>query len=548
MLNNLDWLAAGKDFPPASERERLKRYRQNKQIYDNDHADVYAEQLKRIDKVVGNVSEIISYPIVLNFQKKVSLKTADFLFLEKPIIKSKDEKQQETIDEIITKSDLLSIGFQGAIDCSRYGTAVYKIDIEDGKGVVTISSPEYLFIVVDNDNRKKITHYVIAWTYKEKVNGEEKAFLKATIYGKNAYRTIVFSLKEASSEAAYTIGKSVKDTKDVATGLDDFAVIPIHNQLTSDSVYGSDDYMDVDSIVSELEVRTAQISKILDVFASPTVSGSAHALDSDGKGGYVFNAGNFYARNDTDEPQLEYIVWEASLDANFKQVEKLINYLSVISEMGAAIFRDDMSTGNIPSGTALRKLYINVLAKVARVRNSFDKGFKKAIAAASQAGYGGKIEEQVISITWQDGLPSDPKEEAEIMVSRTGNKATMSVGRALKQYDGLTDDDIEKEQEALAEESVTENPMQVPGINNGSIEGEEGEIIQPEGDVDAELSYNGAQIQSALDIAVKVAEGTIASEAAISMMIKFLRMDEKTAKQIINAQAKVNIPEDKKIE
>jgi len=110
MLSNLDWLGEGQTFPPEDERDRLTRYAQNKLIYEGDHAQVYAEQLKRIEKVVGNVSEIISYPIVLNFQKKVSLKTADFLFQEPPRITAKDEIKQKAIDEIIERSDLLGIG------------------------------------------------------------------------------------------------------------------------------------------------------------------------------------------------------------------------------------------------------------------------------------------------------------------------------------------------------------------------------------------------------------------------------------------------------
>ncbi len=74
MLNNLNWLNTGQVFPPQGERERLNRYAENKLIFDNRHNEVYCEQVKRIERVLGNISEVISYPIVLNFQKKISLK------------------------------------------------------------------------------------------------------------------------------------------------------------------------------------------------------------------------------------------------------------------------------------------------------------------------------------------------------------------------------------------------------------------------------------------------------------------------------------------
>ena len=258
MLSNLDWLKEGQLFPPEDERERLARYAQNKLVYEGEHAKVYEQQLKRIEKVVGNVSEIISYPIVLNFQKKVSLKTADFLFQEPPQITSRDKEKQQTIDDIITRSDLLGIGFQGAIDCSRYGTAVYKIDIEDGRGKVSLSSPEYLFCVVAPEDRKRVTHYVIAYTYTEEAErSPDKHFLSATVYDKTTYRAMTFEMATGLKNLCLTIGRKIKDSGKVQTGLTDFAVIPVHNTVTSDTVYGTDDYVDLDSIVAELEVRTA---------------------------------------------------------------------------------------------------------------------------------------------------------------------------------------------------------------------------------------------------------------------------------------------------
>lgn len=452
MLSNLDWLKEGQIFPPEDERERLTRYAQNKLIYEGDHAQVYAQQLRRIEKVVGNVSEIISYPIVLNFQKKVSLKTADFLFQEPPRITASGETKQKALEEIIARSDLMGIGFQGAIDCSRYGTAVYKIDVEDGRGRVNLSSPEYLFCVVAPDDRKCVTHYVIAYTYTEDIKGKEKNFLSTTVYTKKTYRTMKFEMATGLRAFNYTIGKKIKDTGEVQTGLSDFAVVPVHNMVTSDTIYGADDYNDLDSIVAELEVRTAQISKILDVFASPTVSGSAHALEADGAGGYTFNTGNFYARTDTEEPPLEYVTWNASLDSNFLQIERLLNHLSVISEMGPAIFNADITRGGqVVSGAALRKLYINVLSKVSRLRNAFDTCFKRVLATASEVSFP-KIEPNEISITWMDGLPNDPMEEAQIMNARTGGMPTMSVRRALRDYDGLSEDAALKEVGKIAEE------------------------------------------------------------------------------------------------
>jgi len=297
-----------------------------------------------------------------------------------------------------------------------------------------------------------VKKYVIAYTYTEEVKGKDKNFLCATVYSKETYRAMKFEMAADIRSFCFTIGKKIKDSGEVKTGLTDFAVVPVHNMVTSDTIYGADDYTDLDSIVAELEVRTAQISKILDVFASPTVSGSAHALEPDGAGGYTFNTGNFYARNDSDEAPLEYVTWNASLDSNFLQIERLLNHLSVISEMGPAIFNADITRGGqVVSGAALRKLYINVLSKVARLRNSFDTCFKRVLATASEVSFP-QITPADISITWMDGLPNDPMEEAQIMNARTGGMPTMSVRRALRDYDGLSEDVSDKEIDRIKEE------------------------------------------------------------------------------------------------
>lgn len=442
----------GRHFPPTTENERLERYAQNKLIFDNEHGKVYGEQFKRIEKVIGSIANVISYPIILNFQKKISLKTADFLFMEKPVIGV--EGKQDTIRDIIDASDLFSIGYQGVIDCSRYGTCVYKIDSVDGKGKISISSPEYLFTVVDIHDRKKIIHHVMAWTFDKGEGKNKDRFLISYIHSKGSYRKAIYALNESN-----VIQGLVIDSHDIKTRLDDFAIIPVHNVLTSDSIYGIDDYIDVDSIVSELEVRTAQISKILDTHANPTISGSAGALTKNSDGSFSFNTGNFYPRNTLDEPPLEYITWEANLDANFKQIDRLLNHLCVISEMGAAIFDAGFKSGEIPSGTALKRLYINALAKVARVRTSFDTAFKKAISLASQIGYA-PIKFGEINITWQDGLPNDPYETAQIIAARTAGAQTMSIERVLRQYDGMIDEGkIEGEKADISlHKNISQNP------------------------------------------------------------------------------------------
>jgi hypothetical protein len=199
-------------------------------------------------------------------------------------------------------------------------------------------------------------------------------------------------------------------------------------------------------------VRVAQISRILDKHAAPSVSGPQTSLEKDQETGeWRLKLGNFFPRNTSDDPEPKYMTWDGKLDPSFKQAELLINQLYIISEMGAALLGDFSNTnsGQVPSGTAMRRMMMSPLAKVNRIRMRFDPAIKQAISMASKLSAGIKIEPSDITINWQDGLPADPKEQAEIESTRTGGKATSSQQSAIMRLDDADEDTAMDEYERI---------------------------------------------------------------------------------------------------
>ena len=468
MLTSLDFLKVGKQWPPPGEEERLSKYEKNRLIFEGKHEQVYKESFKRISRVIGNFEEVVSYQVLINFQKLISLKIADFLLGEPPKITCGDDnsKHQIALDNIAENSDLNNTCYSSAIDISRYGDGVFNIyKDEEGKGIIDITQPSFYFKVVDPKNIKKVLYHVLAHTYEitdynKGLFGNKETttkYLYVQIHSKGLYEEFTYKLN-----AQNIISEVVEDKKTVKTGLNDFAIVPIHNLLTSDRVYGIDDYNDLDSIISELEVRVSQISKILDKHAEPSVERPESALiQNPNTGEYQLKMGNYFTRYSNDDPGVKYITWDAQLESNFKIIEKLINMLAVVSEMGSAIFDNEMNTGQIASGTALRRMMISPLAKTNRVRMRFDSALKKAIKLCSQLGGEGIVDlsKEKINIFWNDGLPGDPKEEAEVMAIRTGNKSTLSQYSAIQRLDGLSDEDTSKEIEAIKQDEVNNNPL-----------------------------------------------------------------------------------------
>ncbi len=454
MLTNLGFLEPGQSFPPASESERLEMYRNNKDLFESKHAEVYAENLKRIERVISNFGEVISYPVVVNFQRLISLKCADLLLGEAPIITS---SKQTSVDTIADNSDLINTAYQAAIDVSRYGDGLFYVRKAADKGVIELSQPPMWFPVVSEFSVKDIVNHVLAWVN----NGK----LTVRIHAKGSYETRAYSIERS------TILKEIEPRTVVQTGLDDFAVVQIPNVITSDRCTGMDDYTDVDSIVADLMVRVGQIDRILDKHASPSMSGPQASLERDPVSGeWRLKAGNYFPRETKEDPEVAYITWDGQLEANFKQIERLTNLLYTISEMGSAIFGDmSTSTGEIPSGSALKRLMISPLAKVTRIRNHFDTGLKKALVLCSQLGGKGvtKLEYKDITIKWQDGLPSDELETSEILKNRTAGKATMSVHRALVTYDTMSEQDADEESARIQDDDAAAMPLMIPEAARG---------------------------------------------------------------------------------
>lgn len=444
MLTNLDFLNPGMKFPPECEQERLDMYHNNKELFECEHAEVYANDLKRIERVIGNFQEVISYPTVFNFQKLMSLKIADLLFGEPPIITcgAVGSDTQKAVDKILEDSNLIETAYMTAIDTSRYGDGLFNVRKKDGVGIIDVAQPPFWFPVVSNSNLKDIVYNVIAWI-------EDDSILNALIYDSTTVEIRKYNIVNN------VIGSQIYYEKQL-TGLSKNPIIQISNVVTSDRITGIDDYTDIDSIVAELIVRVGQISRILDKHASPSMSGPQSAMEKDQvTGEWHMKAGGFFARVSSDDPDVSYIVWDANLDANFKEIDKLVNFLYTISEMGSAIFGDMTgSTGQVASGSALKRLMVSPLAKVNRIRMKFDRAIKQAIKLTSELS-GINLMEETISIDWQDGLPADPVEEATIIAQRTGSKQTMSTKRAIQTYDKLSDSDIEVELAEIDSENST---------------------------------------------------------------------------------------------
>jgi hypothetical protein len=438
-------------------------------------------------RVVGNHTDYIDFVTLLNYHKLISVKTADLIFGEKPLISVEDEK--DTIENIEENTHMYNKFYQNVIDCSRYGNGIFYLYQDEGFGNFDVGQPSMWIPIVDPDNFKKIINHVIAYIYEDNDN----KYISVQIHYKGYFDKLLYEMGSdantnkimtnlngtmiSTQVSSNTIGRLI-GTERVQTGLIDFAIQVTSNLITSDTITGFNDYDDINSLVCALMVRVGQIEKILDKHSEPSVSAPSSAFNKDPETGeYTVRMGNAFIRDSVDDVEPKYITWDAQLEANFKQIEVLLNQLYVLSEMGATLLGGEDKGNSNMSGRALKFKMISPLAKAKRITMLLDPVIKNVIKLVSSLKGDGinDLTDKKITIKWQDGLPNDEFEEAEIIEKRR-NSNTMSTKRALMQYDQMDEENADEEIERIQEEEESMNPLsEKPFSGNNVVDDDTGD-------------------------------------------------------------------------
>lgn len=469
MLTSLSFISPGNTWPPPTEAERLERYAQNRLLFEGKHEQVYKDWIRLLRE-----DQQATLEMVLNWHKRLTLLFADLLLGEPPriIAGDQDSEEQKALERLIEDNDLFNVAYEVALDVSRYGTGIFKIRY-DGRAIIEGQQPAIWFPVVKPDNIKEIQAHVLAWTYEEEAleRGKtvKKKYLQTEIHERGRITTAKYPIENN------IIGPAIEQ-EETETDVDEFLVVPVNNILTTDRVTGLDDYSDLDSIIQELEVRIAQISRILDKHADPNMYGPDTVLERDpATGQWGYRSGGKYFPVGKDEQPPGYVTWDGQLEAAFRQIDLLMEQLYILSETSAAAF-GQLKSGLAESGTALRRLMMAPLAKVNRIRMRFDPALKEVLWLASilerAQGMAGAVVLENIHIDWKDGLPDDEQEVTQNETQRYTAGLT-SLESSLRRLYGLEGEALQEEIDRIRSEQSGQGATGLPPITLPAAEGEE---------------------------------------------------------------------------
>jgi hypothetical protein len=260
----------------------------------------------------------------------------------------------------------------------------------------------------------------------------------------------------------------------------------VHNPNWKDgrNHYGKDDYYDLLTLFYAINNRLTKIDNILDKHSDPILAIPDGVLDEEGKVKKE-HLGLFEKGEDGEVP--EYIVWNASLESAFNEIDRLMDSLYLFSEISPdAMGRFKDATAE--SGRALKYRMMRTVAKVRRKQLYFTHTVKEIVYLAQLLAaeynveamgkkYSGAAE--VPSIEWKHPIPQDSYEQAQEEELRLAS-GNQTLKDSIMNIDDLTEEQAEeKVAEIYAEKEKYAPKIAVPVMGGASPEPAEPDAAVP---------------------------------------------------------------------
>lgn len=469
-------------YPYPDQAPRLERYTFNSQLFDGNHFDAF--KIKVNNELYNKNYSRLRY-IVNNFPGLISKICADMLFGDFPRITLPEGKNHDDNSDWLENwthdNDFKATCYESAMTASYKGDTIFKLRIgtlnnsKDPSVIVEQVQPDFYFPKLDPLN-VSADPLEVELSFVIQINGED--YLRKEIHTPGTIRNELWKLNGAIIEKKMPI--SMLNDPDLEeeeeTGVDRILVVHLPNWKDGRSYFGKDDYTDLVTLFYAINNRFSKIDNILDKHSDPILAIPEGILDEEGKVKKE-HLGLFEKGQDGEKP--EYIVWNASLESAFSEIDRLLQSLYLFSEISPdAMGRFDDATAE--SGRALKYRMMRTVAKIKRKQLYFDRAIKEVIylaqllATAHKVGALGKQytgAPEIPSIEWQHPIPQDSYEQAQEEELRLAS-GNQTVKDSIMNIDGLNEQQAEeKVKEIEAEKNRLNPPITVP-VGGAPDEGE----------------------------------------------------------------------------
>lgn len=462
-------------FPSGDEQQRIADYEYFEKLFEGDHFDAF--KIKIDNKKFGEVYEKLKY-IKVNIAGLISKICADMLFSEHPTITVKDG-DQEFLDELLSSNKFFVQLYESALSNSYFGDAVFKIRIgkdhpsnpkENSRIIIEDITPTIYFPEIDPFNvRQTPEKIVLAWNFER---GKDK-YQRQEIHEIGKITNKIFLIK---GDEMVDVSTSMLNTFNLKTEeptkVEFLLVDHIPNWKTGRKYFGYSDYYDLDSLFYAINNRLSLVDSILDEHAEPLLTLPEGILDENGRVKREKLKMIEVPAGAGSDGKPEYIVWNASLESAFSEIDKLFESLFMVSEISPDAL--GMGKGLSDSGRALKLKIMRTIAKITRKRLYYDQAIKDILYKAQVLAKewkidinGKKLTKEPVrpDIKWADGLPIDDTEQVETEAKKIDAGLT-STADAIMRIDGVDEQTAEAKAKKIQEEHQINMPTMDLGGKN----------------------------------------------------------------------------------
>jgi hypothetical protein len=455
-------------FPYLDAKLRLQDYDYFSKLFLGDHFTAFNVRID--DERWTRTYRKLRY-VKANFAGLLSKILADMLFSE-PVRVIAPDGDQKFIDSLWYENKMDVQCYESALSNSALGDAVFKIRVgkrnpADSESTVIIEdiTPTIYFPQVDPFNARAIPEkQELAWVFKK----DGKEYLRKEIHTAGFIQNEVYAIQDGRIGAIQPLSIiGLDNAKQLEkTNIDYQLIVHIPNWKIGNMYFGLSDYYDLDSIFYAINNRLTSIDNILDKHSDPILMVPPGVLDE--KGQVNKKALGVIEVQEGENQKPEYIVWDASLENGFKEIEKLMEFFYITAEISPDAL--GMGQGMSDSGRALKFKLMRTIAKAARKKLYYDRAIKEIIyiaqlvAKANNVKVAGQLlkdDPVVPEIDWADGLPIDQKEQLENETSAIDAGLTTKKDAIMRIYS--VDEETAEE---ILEDIKDENGIDMPKTTN----------------------------------------------------------------------------------
>lgn len=401
------------DWLTQAQQNRLERIRQARLLFDGNHREYYLDENRtQYDYRPAEINGEMKVPYdTMNILGLISVKSADLLLGEAPILRADDEIQQFFLDELVDRSKLHQGFYGGAVDCSYEAETFFETCIHNGEVYINQVPADEIFpqgqLMPDGQYRSYIRYRM------KNIGTEEKPImlLLEIHYEPGMIRRELYQLMDGGRRRAIDLAQWVNDdgsTPDpqTATGISDNTITWIPNLLIRSKPVS--DYDGAIDAQDKLNAKNTQLARVISKHADPKLNAPAQAASD---GGIIYSSNEvFFFSDPAMKP--EYLTWDSQSTAALEDRKVALNMLLIKTETSPVLL--GLKEGAAPDAyKKVRLEAFNSLTKAARKSIYWRAGIRRCVEVAQsleQTIPGVRYDRGPIGVELRDGIPQDISE------------------------------------------------------------------------------------------------------------------------------------------